>query len=117
MEQTLTAEQVKQIVLDAMTTAQEAAKRALAQYGDRDACGFAWTNIYGYQGKKIRANSKMGRALAEAGVRKDYSGAYCLWNPSKLGVQSMGILEAGAYAAAEVFKAAGFTAHAGSRMD
>jgi hypothetical protein len=113
----ITAQQVEKIVNDAMVTAHEAALRALAQHGDRDACGFAWVNIWDYQGTKIRANSKLGRALAAAGVRKDYQGAYCLWNPSKLGVQSMGILEAGAYAAAEVFKAAGFTAYAGSRMD
>jgi len=113
----LTAQQVEQIVDDAMTSAAEAARRALAQYGDRDACGFAWVNIWDYKGTKIRSNSKLGKALAAAGVRKDYQGAYCLWNPSKMGVQSMGILEAGAYAAAEVFKAAGFTAYAGSRMD
>jgi len=113
----LTATQVQKIVNDAMTSAAEAAQRALAQYGDRDACGFAWVNIWDYKGTKIRSNSKLGKALAAAGVRKDYQGAYCLWNPSKLGVQSMGILEAGAYAAAEVFKAAGFTAYAGSRMD
>jgi len=113
----LTATQVQKIVNDAMITAHEAAQRALAQYGDRDACGFAWVNIWDYKGTKIRSNSKLGKALAAAGVRKDYQGAYCLWNPSKLGVQSMGILEAGAYAAAEVFKAAGFTAYAGSRMD
>jgi len=117
LDMELTATQVETIVNAAMTTAQEAAKRALAQYGDRDACGFAWVNVYDYQGNKIRANSKLGRALIAAGVRKDYTGAYCLWNPSKLGVQSIGILEAGAYAAAEVFKAAGFTAYAGSRMD
>lgn len=113
----LTAQQVEQIVNDAMTSAAEAAKRALAQYGDRDCCGFAWVNVYDYKGTKIRANSKLGKALTAAGVRKDYTGAFCLWNPSKAGVQSMGILEAGAYAAAEVFKAAGFTAYAGSRMD
>ena len=113
----LTQAQVEQIVNAAMTSAATAARQALAQHGDRDCCGFAWVNIYDYQGTKIRANSKLGKALAAAGVRKDYSGAYCLWNPSKLGTQSMGILEAGAYAAAEVFKSAGFTAYAGSRMD
>jgi hypothetical protein len=113
----LTAQQVQTIVNDAMTSAAEAAKRELAKYGDRDCCGFAWVNVYDYKGTKIRANSKLGKALIAAGVRKDYSGAYCLWNPSKAGTQSMGILEAGAYAAAEVFKAAGFTAYAGSRMD
>ena len=113
----LTATQVEQIVNDAMTSAAEAAKRALAEHGDRDACGFAWVNIWEHDGKKIRANSKLGKALIAAGVRKDYTGAFSLWNPSKAYVQSMNILEAGAYAAAEVFKAAGFTAYAGSRMD
>jgi hypothetical protein len=109
--------QVKQIVADAMASAKEAAQRSLAMHGDTDACGFAWVNIWDYKGDKIRANSKMGKALIAAGVRKDYTGAYCLWNPSKLGVQSLGILEAGAYAAAEVFKLHGFKAYAGSRMD
>ena len=113
----LTATQVQAIVNEAMTTAAEAARRALVQYGDRDACGFAWVNIWQHDGKKIRANSKLGKALIAAGVRKDYTGSYCLWNPSKLGVQSIGILETGAYAAAEVFKLHGFTAYAGSRMD
>jgi len=113
----LTATQVNKIVNDAMTTAAEAARRELAANGDGWACGFAWVNVWDFQGKKIRANSKMGRALIAAGVRKDYTGAYCLWNPSKLGVQSVDILEAGARAAAEVFKAAGFTAYAGSRLD
>ena len=113
----LTATQVAAIVNDAMVTANQAATRALAANGDHDACGFAWVNIWMHNDKKIRANSKLGKALIAAGVRKDYTGAFCLWNPSKLGVQSIGILEAGAYAAAEVFKAAGFTAYAGSRMD
>ena len=112
----LTAQQVQTIVNDAMTSAAEAAKRELAKYGDRDCCGFAWVNVYDFKGTKIRANSKLGKALIAAGVRK-VGLAYCLWNPSKAGTQSMSILEAGAYAAAEVFKAAGFTAYAGSRMD
>jgi hypothetical protein len=113
----LTATQVQTIVNDAMTTAAEAARRELARSGEGWACGFAWVNVYDYRGKKIRANSKLGKALIAAGVRKDYTGAYCLWNPSKLGVQSVDILEAGARAAAEVFKSAGFTAYAGSRLD
>ena len=69
----LTATQVQAIVQDAMITAREAAQRALAQHGDRDACGFAWVNIWEHNGKKIRANSKLGRALIAAGVRKDYT--------------------------------------------
>jgi len=113
----MTATQVQTVVEHAMYTAQQAAQRAYSTHGDRGACGFAWVSIWEHAGKKIRANSKLGRALIAAGVRRDYTGAYCLWNPSQLGVQSVDILEEGASAAAEVFKANGFTAYAGSRLD
>ena len=109
---TLTQEQVNAIVQEAMTEARRAAEQALARYGDRDACGFAWTNIYG-----VKGNTKLGKMLKTAGVRQDYTKAFQLWNPSKMPVQSMGILEAGAEAAADVFRKYGFTAYAGSRMD
>ena len=113
----LTSTQVADIVNNAKNAANEAAKRELAAQVNHGYCGFAWTNIWAYEGKKIRANSKLGKALIAADVTKNYEGAYCLWNPSMLGVQSMGILEVGARAAAEVFKAAGFSACAGSRVD
>ena len=94
--------------------ARTAAKEALQKFGDRDACGFAWVNVYG-----VRSNSKLGKALQSAGFRRDYTGALQLWNPSKAGVQSMNILEAGAYAYAEVLKQKlGLEkVYAGSRMD
>lgn len=107
-----TQEQVNAIVQEALTEAQKAGRAALAQYGDRDACGFAWTSIY-----KVRGNTKLGKMLTAAGVRQAYDRSFQLWNPSGLGVQSMGILEAGASAAAEVFRRYGFTAYADSRMD
>ena len=108
-----TQEQINAIVQEARTQAHRAATEALAKYGDRDACGFASTRIYG-----VKGNTKLGRMLTAAGVRKNaYEKAYQLWNPSGLGVQSMGILEAGAEAAAAVFRKHGFTAYAGSRMD
>ncbi len=105
-------EQVNAIVEEAMVQARTAAERALALYGDRDACGFAWTNIYGVTG-----NTKLGKMLKAAGVRQDYTKAFQLWNPAKMGVQSVGILEAGAQAAADVFRKHGFEAYAGSRLD
>jgi hypothetical protein len=40
-----------------------------------------------------------------------------MWNPSKMMVQNVDTLEAGADAAAQVFKRYGFTAYAGSRLD
>ena len=108
----LTQTQVNDIVAEAMLAANNAAREALAIHGDRDACGFAWTNIY-----KIKGNTKLGKMLKAAGVRQDYTKAFQLWNPAKLPVQSVGILEAGAQAAAEVFRKYGFEAYAGSRLD
>jgi hypothetical protein len=109
---TLTQEQVTAIVDEAYTEARQAAEAALAIHGDRDACGFAWTNIY-----KVKGNTKLGKMLKAAGVRQDYTKAFQLWNPAKLGCQSVGILEEGARAAAEVFRKYGFEAYAGSRLD
>ncbi len=98
----------------AAMAARTAAKEMIAKHGDRGACGFAWVNIYG-----VRSNSKLGTALKAAGFRKDYTGALSLWNPSQAAVQSIDILEAGAYAYAEVLKAKlGLDkVYAGSRMD
>ena len=88
--------------------------------GGQDAypCGFAWVNIYEYEGKKIRANSKMGKALAEMGVRKsEYDKCFRVWNPSGTMMQNMDAKEAGARAFAQHLQKFGFTAYAGSRMD
>ncbi len=112
MTANLTQEQVNAIVQEAMTSARQAAEAALALHGDRDACGFAWTNIY-----KVKGNTKLGKMLKAAGVRQDYTKAFQIWNPAKMGCQSVGILEAGADAAAKVFRKYGFEAYAGSRLD
>jgi len=100
---------------EAAMAARTAAKQTMAALGgDRGACGFAWVNVWG-----VRSNSKLGNALKAAGFRKDYTGALSLWNPSKAAVQSLDILEAGAYAYAEVLKEKlGLEkVYAGSRMD
>lgn len=109
---------------DVVAQAVQEAKNAAADYFenqlggvDQYACGFAWVNIWGYEGKKIRANSKMGKALQALGFRKNYDGAFQMWNPSKFPCQNVDTLEAGAYAAARVLKSAGFEAYAGSRLD
>ena len=108
------AEAVQDACNEAAIQARTAAKIAYNQIGERDACGFAWVNIYG-----VRSNSKLGKWLAAAGFRKDYSGALCLWNPSGFPTQSISILEAGAEAYAEVIKQKlGLDkVYAGSRMD
>jgi hypothetical protein len=107
-----TQTQVNSIVAEAQLAARQAAMAALQRYGDRDACGFAWTSIY-----KVKGNTKLGKMLKAAGVRQTWDKTFQLWNPAGVGVQSMGILEEGARAAAEVFRQYGFEAYAGSRMD
>ena len=109
----------EQMVQDATNEAAMAARTAVKQTyaalgGDRGPCGFAWVNVWG-----IRSNSKVGKALQAAGFRKDYTGSLQLWNPGKAAAQSLDILEAGAYAYAEVLKEKlGLEkVYAGSRMD
>ena len=96
----------------ALQHAKDAAVAHLEQHGEHAYCGFAWINIYG-----IKGNTKLGKRMKAAGFEKDYTGAYSIWNPSGLGTQCMSTKEAGADACARVFKAAGFTAYAGSRAD
>ena len=110
-----TPEQVTSIVAEAKQAARVAAERFFQERlggVDQFSCGFAWTDIFG-----IKGNTKLGKALAAAGVRKSYTGSYQIWNPAGLGVQNIDTLEAGAEAAAKVFERYGFQAYAGSRLD
>ena len=110
-----TVQQIKDIVAEASSAASEAAQLFFqTRLGGRDqyACGFAWVDIFG-----IKGNTKRGRAMKEAGIRKSYTGAFQLWNPSGMPVQNIDTLEAGAEAAAQVFQKYGFRAYAGSMLD
>ena len=116
-----TVEDLKTIMQEAKQAASIAAQSFLDdwnastggnQYGEPMYCGFAWVNIYG-----VKGNTKLGRAMKQAGYEQDYTRAFSIWNPSGLGTQCMSTKEAGARAAAQVFKDAGFTAYAGSRAD
>ena len=110
-----TVEDIQQIVAEACAAAYAAAddfENTHFPNGGWGACGFAWVNIYG-----IKGNTKIGRRMKLAGIGKDYTGALQIWNPSKYPTQNIDTLEAGARAAAEVFKRYGFTAYAGSRLD
>jgi hypothetical protein len=108
------AKAVQEACDEADLAARKAAKAFYDAHGDRGACGFAWVNIYG-----VRSNSRLGKTLATYGFRKDYTGALTLWNPSKAGVQSVDVLEAGADAYAKVIKERlGLDkVYAGSRLD
>lgn len=116
----MTPVEIKAIIADAQVAAHDAANKFFQeQLGgvDRYACGFAWVNIYKYNGKQLDGRTKVGRAMKAAGVRQDWNGAFQIWNPSKFPVQNVDTLEAGANAAAKVFEKHGFVAYAGSRLD
>ncbi len=118
--QELTVAQIQAAVREAKEAAYEAADRFFKEkLGGKDqyACGFAWVNIWESNGKPIKGNTKVGRAMKAAGIRQDYTRAFQIWNPSGYGCQNVDTLEAGAQAAADVFKKYGFTAYAGSRLD
>ena len=112
--------QIQAAIREAKEAAYEAAdnyfKKELGGV-DQYACGFAWVSIYKYMDKPIKGNTKIGRAMKAAGIRQDYNRVFQIWNPSGMGVQNIDTLEAGARAAADVFKKYGFTAYAGSRLD
>ena len=82
------------------------------EYGEPMYCGFAWVNIYG-----IKGNTKLGRAMKQAGYTKSYDGSIQIYNPAGYGGQSMDVKEHGAQAAAAVFESYGFRAYMGSRAD
>ena len=111
-----TKEQVIRFVEGAKQEAHRAASKFFQEkLGGRDqfACGFAWVNVYG-----VRGNTKLGKALKEAGFRPAYGGGLQLWNPSGMGCQNVDTLEEGARAAAEFLKQTlGVEAYAGSRLD
>ena len=111
-----TPDQITNILNEARARAWEAAEAHEEKHYPNNgwgACGFAWVNIWG-----IKGNTKLGRAMKAAGINKDYTGAYSIWNPSKYPTQNVSTLEAGAQAAAAVFKRYGFEkAYAGSRLD
>jgi len=116
---TLTVEKIQDILTDAQQAAANAAQLAYERNGntDWDACGFAWVNIYEFNGKKLDGRTKIAKLLKQAGVRQDYTRAFSVWNPGGYGGQSISIKEAAADAYAGVLKQYGFTAYAGSRLD
>ncbi len=100
----------------ALDAAQKAARAFADQHmngSDGGACGFAWVDVY-----KVRSNSKLGKALAEVGFRKSYTGSLQLWNKWWPG-QSIDAAEQGASAYAAVMKEElGLeSCYAGSRLD
>ena len=115
LDKQYTVADIERIVYEAKCAAYAAAQtffNDVMDGEDRGACGFAWVNIHG-----IKGNTRIGRKLKQAGVDRSWDKSYQIWNPSGYPVQNIDTLEAGARAAAEVFKHYGFEAYAGSRLD
>lgn len=110
-------EHIKEIIDEALHDASMKAHRVYGQLGDTYPCGFAWTSLFTFNGKRIKGNTKIGKALKAAGIEQSYDRSFQIWNPSGLPVQNVDIKEAGAEAAAEVFRRYGFESYAGSRLD
>jgi hypothetical protein len=104
---------VEAIVAEGKAAAAEATKSFLAQYGDRDACGFAWVTVY------EKGSTRLGRAFLKNGFRKAYGGGLQIWNPSESYTQSISAKEAGAEAFTKVLRSRipGIEAYPGSRLD
>ena len=115
-----TVQDIKNIVAEACQAAQTEAElffQTKLNGRDQFACGFAWVQIWNFNGEKIKGNTKMGRLLKQAGIRQNYLKAFEIWNPSGLPVQNIDCKEVGAEAAAKVLRKYGFEAYAGSRLD
>lgn len=112
---TFNVKSVQAVLDEAASKARAATASFLANHVNGfSACGFAWVNVSG-----VRSNSKLGKILALAGFRKDYTGALCLWNPSGHSTQCITAKEIGADAYAAVLRdQLGLErCYAGSRMD
>ena len=111
--ETFNAALVQDACNEAAIQARTAAKAFFQKHGDRDACGFAWVDVYG-----VRSDSRLGKTLQSFGFRKSYTGSLQLWSPCGSGTQSISIKEAGAEAYAKVLTdKLGIKAYAGSRLD
>lgn len=120
MSKTMTQEQLENIIFEACTAANDAAKAYIKDtlnWSDTGACGFAWVRIVEFEGKQIKGNTKVGRLLKKCGISQNYARLFEIWNPSAVHFQNVDCKLVGAQAAAEVFKQYGFKAYAGSRLD
>lgn len=108
------------IVIEAHAAAKNAGYAFLDKHfegRDGGACGFGWVLIFDEKGGKIRKNSKLGQALEDWGIKKNWEGIYQVWRPGAMHCQSVDAQLEAAYAYADVFKKHGFQAFAQSRLD
>ena len=115
---TYSVDDLKVIFARAQARAEAASQQVYEQYGTDHvgACGFAWVDIFKFEGKPIKGNTKIGRALKAAGIDQNWNRTFSQWCTWYAG-QSVDIKEAGAQAYADVLRGYGFEAYAGSRLD
>lgn len=112
MDATQVRDAVRAAVQEARALAAIATENFLTEHGDRDACGFAWVNVY------VKGSTRMGKALIAEGFSKAYEGGLQWWNPSGSPTQCITAKEKGAEIAAMVLRQRlGVECYAGSRMD
>ena len=113
-----TVDDLKVIFNKAKVAAELASEQVYSKYGTDHvgACGFAWVDIHAFEGKKIKGNTKIGKALKAAGIEQNWNRVFSQWC-NWYGGQNIDIKEAGAQAYARVLEGYGFTAYAGSRLD
>lgn len=112
---TLTLTALQAIIAEAKTAATQAANdyfQTELKGQDQFPCGFAWIEFF-----DIKGNTKLGRLMKQAGIDQNYNRRFQIWNPSESMVQNVDCLEAGAQAAADVFRKHGFHVYANSRLD
>lgn len=108
---------LKGIIDEAKAAANKATVQYLKENGEGYPCGFAWCTIHSFDGKKLKGNTRIGKALKAAGVEQNYNREFEIWNPSGHGTQDVYAKDEGARAAALVFCKYGFQAYPGSRLD
>lgn len=109
----LSKQELELVIERAFAAAQTAAQNWLDEHGDRDACGFAWAVVK-------PANSRLARLLKEkyGGTTAAFEPGLMVWNPSRLGTQSITALEVGAREFASVLhRATGANVFSYSRLD
>tara|TARA_R100000234_G_scaffold35928_1_gene21372 strand:- start:1383 stop:1727 length:345 start_codon:yes stop_codon:yes gene_type:complete len=109
-----TLENVEAVLLTAQIGGKHAAETFFADNlggVDQWPCGFAGVHI------KVKGNTKLGKLLKAAGLRKsDYYKSF-MFNTGGFVAQNMDVNYAGAVAAAEILNANGIEAHAWQRID
>ncbi len=108
---------IAEMIAEAFEAGNQTARVEEAKWGDRFLCGFASVRIDAFEGKKIRANSKVGKALEAVIGGKGYDGRFYVHQCCDYNGQNVEVKEAAAYAFQKVLVENGFNCFVDSRLD